>query len=683
MRRLWALLLLASAASYASAQTPAVRIDLEVGFRGVYTTPSWVPLRVTLENAGGPVHGTLRVETSPNTRFGTEPSNLRLESPLSLAGAGRKTYRFVVPIRSPVQRLQVSIRAPDATAAPIAERDFALPRPLLDRHPLVALSSGSSFDFLLASGLRGGLVPVYPIPERLPERWIAYDGVGAVVLHDADLTRLSDRQIEALLQWTRAGGTLSIAAGTHFSMADAQRLGPLLPFAFDGLRSGSLALAELGFSAAPASDTASGTQTAGTAREGAETGSPARVRFSAFAAADSDVAIRAGDVPLLLSHRVGSGTVRLLTVDQSTLRELLPGAPAFWQELFRPEPGVSERTRPPLQVTRKPFDHPVAAPVLRDTSFSYRSRWTVLAILAGYIVLMALAFRYRPTAVPLLAAAALVSALAFAMPTLRPPNDALYAVESAHMDVSTSQAVVEKDIILAGTKRYAYRVSSRTDGIFVPKQGALTRLGSGAQLHNTIAAWNMENHFLWSSVELPVRVRFETEAGSRQLVLRNDSSIPLEDVQLIEDGSLRALGTVPSDAERSFAAPAATPRATDEPQEPQGPQEPQEAAEPDGAAGAQGRGLPPVRRAILEQLVKLLESDADRIATVGSAAARTRPADKAEDGEADGAQAAARDYLVFWLSRPLLRTEVDHSPTLSREVTVVTIKLPAGWRHAE
>jgi hypothetical protein len=161
-------------------------------------------------------------------------------------------------------------------------------------------------------------------------------------------------------------------------------------------------------------------------------------------------------------------------------------------------------------------------------------------------------------------------------------------------------------------------------------------------------------------------------------VLRNDSSTPLEDVHLIEDGRLRALGTVPSDAERSFAAPARPSQATEEPQQP---------GTRDGAAGPQqGRGLPPVRRAVLEQLVKLVESDAGRIDAfghvAGAAGSDGNGGGSGVDGP-DGTQASAREYLVFWLPRPLLRTEVDHSPSLSREITVVTMKLPAGWRHAE
>ncbi|MCH7489452.1 MAG: hypothetical protein IID05_02045 [Gemmatimonadetes bacterium] len=67
-------------------------------------------------------------------------------------------------------------------------------------------------------------------PGKLPSRWHGLEAVDAVVWDEADATEVTARQLEALAEWVRFGGTLVLAAGkTADTVANSKFLSPLLP----------------------------------------------------------------------------------------------------------------------------------------------------------------------------------------------------------------------------------------------------------------------------------------------------------------------------------------------------------------------------------------------------------------------------------------------------------------------
>ena len=66
-------------------------------------------------------------------------------------------------------------------------------------------------------------------PAQLPARWQGLEIVDAVVWDDADPADLNAAQLDALLEWTRFGGHLVVAAGRTADAVAQSRLGPLLP----------------------------------------------------------------------------------------------------------------------------------------------------------------------------------------------------------------------------------------------------------------------------------------------------------------------------------------------------------------------------------------------------------------------------------------------------------------------
>ncbi len=67
-------------------------------------------------------------------------------------------------------------------------------------------------------------------PKDLPSRWLGLDVVDAVVWDEADPSELLPAQLDALLEWTRQGGLLMIAAGkTADAVARTTALASVLP----------------------------------------------------------------------------------------------------------------------------------------------------------------------------------------------------------------------------------------------------------------------------------------------------------------------------------------------------------------------------------------------------------------------------------------------------------------------
>jgi len=68
--------------------------------------------------------------------------------------------------------------------------------------------------------------------ERIPERWLGYDGATAVVIDTADaatLKRFEGAKGEALVDWVKRGGHLVLGVGGNWEAVRDSALGPILP----------------------------------------------------------------------------------------------------------------------------------------------------------------------------------------------------------------------------------------------------------------------------------------------------------------------------------------------------------------------------------------------------------------------------------------------------------------------
>jgi len=71
-------------------------------------------------------------------------------------------------------------------------------------------------------------------PRELPVRWEGLEPVDAIVWDDADPSALSVQQIEALINWVKAGGRLLITAGSNWQALAGSPLAAALPVKITG-----------------------------------------------------------------------------------------------------------------------------------------------------------------------------------------------------------------------------------------------------------------------------------------------------------------------------------------------------------------------------------------------------------------------------------------------------------------
>lgn len=209
-----------------------VRIDPQVGFRGLFQLGHPFPLKVELANAGGPVEGTLEVRIwkgGPARSSGAYPVYHR--SHVLLPAQARKSVLFTVD--------------PDSVSRPLALTFFGTGFRFsqevdLRRHfsptPLVLLVTENNFSHALP------LAPAAPGPlislalGDLPSDSRAYQGVSAVIFYEQSLRDLSRRQAGALEGWVTSGGRMLILGSLHVALYQETAMTRFLPVRVAGLK---------------------------------------------------------------------------------------------------------------------------------------------------------------------------------------------------------------------------------------------------------------------------------------------------------------------------------------------------------------------------------------------------------------------------------------------------------------
>jgi len=221
----------------AHAQEPAW--SASVGFVGDARGDCWVPLWLEATNAGAAREGKLAIPLRSS-----HDDRLLLSHTLGfdLPTASAKAYGLCVYAdtgSAPYMLL------PTPTGQKPTKKEI---NQTVDGQDslLVIVGGGPSYlshlDGTLAPGVAQaagvGDVPtleVAHIPwERLPDTWLAWDSVDAVMLGDAAVDTASDASLEALLEWVKLGGMLIVPGGTHSPALGTSALAPVLPLSVSG-----------------------------------------------------------------------------------------------------------------------------------------------------------------------------------------------------------------------------------------------------------------------------------------------------------------------------------------------------------------------------------------------------------------------------------------------------------------
>ena len=243
MPRLLCLLAVSLLGGPAGAQ--ALRWDVTVGFENTYKSGAWTPVFVDVSNDGGSQTGQILIPVARQGPSGAAWAT-NYVAPVELPMHSRKRFMLTVTsqklenvylnlsgARDKKQLGRLEEAAPEDTLVVAAGGDPGLLRFLRGTETAGTFAPPNPMGS--SSAWRVGQIVVgHAAWDALPDSWLAWDGVDAVVLGDAGLARASQEAQDALLQWLQLGGTLIVPGGALSLAMAASPIGRILPIQVTG-----------------------------------------------------------------------------------------------------------------------------------------------------------------------------------------------------------------------------------------------------------------------------------------------------------------------------------------------------------------------------------------------------------------------------------------------------------------
>jgi hypothetical protein len=318
--RLVALLLLFTVPGLATpsplkAQTPDVTMTVAPYLGGHVKYGEWLPLRVSINNAGDDLNAEVRAEIAGSS------GQALYAAPVPLpAGARKEVTLYVLP---PTFAQAINVRLVQGEQV-LAQVEGVPVSPHPQNEYLIATLAPDPDAFATLHGLTlPGRAQTRPIPltlAGLPERYEALRSLDALILTGVDSSAMRPAQSEALHAWVERGGRLLIGGG-----AGAQRALAGLPESLRVVQLGdAVPLASLDALAEYADDVSGRTWTT----------------------------IRQAGQPLLVQKALGEGWIGYLALDPAASPfDAWAGALPFWQKLF--EPGAALPPNIPTDIPQR------------------------------------------------------------------------------------------------------------------------------------------------------------------------------------------------------------------------------------------------------------------------------------------------------------------------------------------
>ena len=300
-----------------------ISIRIDPGYNGRFRAQDWFPLRIEVENNGVDVDGQLVVR--PETTDGVINT---FSTPISLPNGARKTAFLYIIAQNHTQQVRVELLDPNGLV--VTESETVI-RSLLPQDQLVMVVSATNRPLDLTSVAVGGYGTSqgnWSI-ENIPDRAAALDAISLMVINDIDTGTLTPAQEQALAGWVAGGGHMVVAGGPNWE-ATAAGLDNLLPFVPEDSET---------------VETMAGMETLVGDRATQLSGQTVVATGTVLPGAQV-LAISPDDLPLLIRHTPGLGTVDYLVADP-TLPPLRnwDRLPDLWVSLMTsvvPLPGWSQ-----------------------------------------------------------------------------------------------------------------------------------------------------------------------------------------------------------------------------------------------------------------------------------------------------------------------------------------------------
>ncbi len=240
---LWFLLPLECAAGeYRTAEVESLKITIDSDWAS-HTAPGYVPVRFDITNLGEP-----RVVeiVGEGVRFGRRmrmgPSALHIRQALRMARGDRVRVTIPVPVFADSENIRFEIQEDGRILERFNYSGFQSATPAIGASALIVADPATPFGKLAATWPRpstststfflsgpggtttgstthGGALDVVLEPARLPNSWLGYTSVRAVVIGAGEWAQLDEAQKGALLTWTACGGDLIVADGAAGALA--------------------------------------------------------------------------------------------------------------------------------------------------------------------------------------------------------------------------------------------------------------------------------------------------------------------------------------------------------------------------------------------------------------------------------------------------------------------------------
>lgn len=310
-----------------TASRPTIR-NAQLGFGQQFHNQYWTPLRVDIENPGPECRAVLAIE--PANRSAGQ--NTILSKPVWLpANSRRAVWLTVLPQH--LENTPVTARSgqrpsiPTVLTAKLTDGKLKIwsqyeilgrPVPESSRMMVVADVRMTTFripDEVLVGSAKRSWGRSTVLPKDLPARAEDYDGIDLLVLGDPGPTGLHALQRQAIIDWTRAGGTVWFIANPGATNGWFESWQSLLPVTFHTADR---------FATDPR-----------LARWGESRVFEAGVHFQRLALRDGQVI--AGDIhsPLIVSRMEGLGKVIASALDAGEIElQRWPGAVKFNEEIL-------------------------------------------------------------------------------------------------------------------------------------------------------------------------------------------------------------------------------------------------------------------------------------------------------------------------------------------------------------
>ncbi len=366
---MWALLWSMTGIAQTQLERASQSLDItaSIGFQQQVQLDKWTPITITVRNAGAAVTGYLEIIAADSRDRIDYKTHYR--QPLELAKGARKRLQFTIYISRIAEPLRIRVVT---AAGEVASYGVELLSRLSQQRFIVALANDVNLDYLNDRKNHSVRV-VYPLAGFLPVHWQGYDGVEAVVLHRQALNTLAPRQYLALQKWISSGGTLLVSGGYDTAILRTSRIAQLLPARVTGtqqLDTGNALHTALGDEDNPLILT-----------------KPLGIA-SVYNATEQTV-YRINNVPLVLKHKYGRGSVVLLTFDLADKPfHTWAGMRQFMYRLLQ-----LSAVKPVMLQDRQSGDN-AASQILnrltRHRAIDYPGHTTVIAFSAFYLVVLAL-----------------------------------------------------------------------------------------------------------------------------------------------------------------------------------------------------------------------------------------------------------------------------------------------------